>query len=470
MRKTLLLLLGLLLIGILSYFCFMDKSTVIKKDLITKTEAIYQKNGLEGIKVGIRGEGLKQTRTITLNGEVASENIKDKAEELALNIDGVMGVENNLVVSSSMALVNSSKTVETKTETKDRDTKEIVGVEDNSSINKEKDVNSIIDREVESNITTNSNTIKVEENTSNKSSTTEENISSIPNKGVNESNIITDSNIVVNNIKNDSIKEENTSSISNNKVESNITEDSNMVDNTIIKVEENISKKDNIKDDNLSSISNKRVESNISTDTNIVDNLKKDTIKIEKNNSKEIDTQIDEDKLARSTIIAMNIGNNLADENKSLVGSKKESNSKDSMIITDSSKDKNSKIKSDISKCQNKFKELLGDNKIHFAYNRATISPKSYSLLNKLIKAIKSCPDEVIVIEGHTDSDGNEAYNQRLSEKRANAVKRYLIKHGVSASRLEAVGYGEKRPIADNNTKEGKEKNRRIEFKIKGVK
>ncbi|NOZ89921.1 MAG: OmpA family protein, partial [Epsilonproteobacteria bacterium] len=82
----------------------------------------------------------------------------------------------------------------------------------------------------------------------------------------------------------------------------------------------------------------------------------------------------------------------------------------------------------------------------------------------------KNCPNTIITIAGHTDSDGNEAYNQRLSENRANAVKQYLINHGVNASRLEAIGYGETQPIADNSTKEGKEKNRRIEFNIKGVK
>ena len=120
--------------------------------------------------------------------------------------------------------------------------------------------------------------------------------------------------------------------------------------------------------------------------------------------------------------------------------------------------------------CQNKFKELLSGQKIHFEYNKANIKRESYRLLNSLIEVSNGCPDDVIVIEGHTDSDGSKAYNQKLSNRRANAVKNYFVKKGVSKRRIEAIGYGEIHPVATNKTKAGKEKNRRIEFKIKGVK
>jgi OOP family OmpA-OmpF porin len=80
------------------------------------------------------------------------------------------------------------------------------------------------------------------------------------------------------------------------------------------------------------------------------------------------------------------------------------------------------------------------------------------------------CPDASIEIGGHTDSDGSEAYNKRLSQSRASAVKSYLTNKGMSENRLTAVGYGELDPVANNGTKEGKAKNRRIEFKVKGVK
>jgi len=119
--------------------------------------------------------------------------------------------------------------------------------------------------------------------------------------------------------------------------------------------------------------------------------------------------------------------------------------------------------------CQESFKEELSSEKINFAYNKAIIKKKSYNLLDKLIGIAKKCPTNTIVIEGHTDADGSQSYNQKLSERRANAVKVYLVQHGVKKERLESIGYGELQPIATNKTKAGKEQNRRIEFNVKGV-
>ena len=84
----------------------------------------------------------------------------------------------------------------------------------------------------------------------------------------------------------------------------------------------------------------------------------------------------------------------------------------------------------------------------------------------KLAKVAKACPTATIEISGHTDSRGSAVYNQSLSEGRASAVLDALVKLGVNRNRLRAVGYGESKPIADNNTREGLAKNRRIEFKV----
>ncbi|RME25109.1 MAG: hypothetical protein D6806_08510 [Deltaproteobacteria bacterium] len=106
--------------------------------------------------------------------------------------------------------------------------------------------------------------------------------------------------------------------------------------------------------------------------------------------------------------------------------------------------------------------------KVYFATGRSRIMPRSYKLLDQVAQVLRGHQEiKKVRIEGHTDSRGSEKFNQRLSEARARAVMNYLIKRGgIDPSRLEAVGYGESRPIADNSTRKGREKNRRVEFTI----
>ena len=103
---------------------------------------------------------------------------------------------------------------------------------------------------------------------------------------------------------------------------------------------------------------------------------------------------------------------------------------------------------------------------LHFATNKSIIQSNSYDELNELVEFLKLKPSQKIRIEGHTDSDGDEASNLRLSQNRANAVKEYLISKGISASRLVAKGFGESKPIADNSTSQGKAHNRRTEIQM----
>ena len=112
-------------------------------------------------------------------------------------------------------------------------------------------------------------------------------------------------------------------------------------------------------------------------------------------------------------------------------------------------------------------KEIFIKDKILFKTNSARILPKSYPILDALVETIKKHPEiEKIIIKGHTDSVGSRKYNLRLSQRRANAVRNYLIKKGIPPQKLEAVGYGEDYPIADNSTSEGRAMNRRVEFEI----
>jgi len=117
--------------------------------------------------------------------------------------------------------------------------------------------------------------------------------------------------------------------------------------------------------------------------------------------------------------------------------------------------------------CQQLFADLLGKARIRFESGKADIAADSAGLLDRLIETALRCPSANIEIAGHTDADGEEAANQTLSEKRAQAVADYLIKAGLPASRFTPVGYGSTQPIAGNDTEQGKAQNRRIDFVVR---
>lgn len=119
-----------------------------------------------------------------------------------------------------------------------------------------------------------------------------------------------------------------------------------------------------------------------------------------------------------------------------------------------------------LDQCQAQLNNLLQEGQIRFETNEAIINEASFGLLDQLAYTAQTCPDARIEVGGHTDSDGSAEYNQRLSDSRATAVVNYLTAAGVSADRLDARGFGEDQPIADNTTQEGKAQNRRIEFKV----
>jgi outer membrane protein OmpA-like peptidoglycan-associated protein len=105
--------------------------------------------------------------------------------------------------------------------------------------------------------------------------------------------------------------------------------------------------------------------------------------------------------------------------------------------------------------------------KVYFQFDSDRILPRSYELLDTVAQVINEHTEiPMIFIEGHTDSDGDESYNLSLSDRRAKSVLRYLMQSGVAADRLKAQGFGENRPIADNDTEDGKATNRRVEFRI----
>lgn len=103
---------------------------------------------------------------------------------------------------------------------------------------------------------------------------------------------------------------------------------------------------------------------------------------------------------------------------------------------------------------------------VFFDTGLSTLKPESYKALNELVEVMNLKPTMVIEIDGHTDNTGTAELNQTLSQNRADAVRNYLIKKGITATRITAKGYGDTLPVADNSTEEGKAKNRRTEVKI----
>ncbi|MEO7731195.1 MAG: OmpA family protein, partial [Kofleriaceae bacterium] len=105
--------------------------------------------------------------------------------------------------------------------------------------------------------------------------------------------------------------------------------------------------------------------------------------------------------------------------------------------------------------------------KIQFDYDKSTIKSASFGLMDEIVAVIAKNPQlRQLRVEGYASAEGDAHHNQVLSDQRAHAVMKYLSDHGISANVLVAVGYGEDRPIADNATEDGREKNRRVEFVI----
>jgi len=101
-----------------------------------------------------------------------------------------------------------------------------------------------------------------------------------------------------------------------------------------------------------------------------------------------------------------------------------------------------------------------------FEFNKDVIKPTSYPFLDEVVSVLREEPNWTLKLEGHTDNVGKEDYNLKLSKKRAESVKKYIESKGIMPSRITADGFGSTKPITDNTTEEGREKNRRVEFKI----
>ncbi|MGE0357701.1 MAG: OmpA family protein [Burkholderiales bacterium] len=105
-----------------------------------------------------------------------------------------------------------------------------------------------------------------------------------------------------------------------------------------------------------------------------------------------------------------------------------------------------------------------------FDFDKSVVRPDGKKSIDEALAKLQGVDVELVIATGHTDSIGTEAYNQKLSDRRAAAVKEYLVSKGIPASKITTLGKGESQPVATNKTKDGRQKNRRVDIEFKGVK
>ncbi len=116
---------------------------------------------------------------------------------------------------------------------------------------------------------------------------------------------------------------------------------------------------------------------------------------------------------------------------------------------------------------EKKLQDVIVGKVVEFATGSADLTSNGKAVLDQMVALLKQFPNKPVEISGHTDGEGNHGLNITLSKERAESVRKYLIIQGIQASRLFSAGHGPDNPVADNNTEEGRQKNRRIEFHVK---
>ena len=182
--------------------------------------------------------------------------------------------------------------------------------------------------------------------------------------------------------------------------------------------------------------------------------------------SKQFSNQTSEQSSSEQSVASAEPTSNiLANENTTKAETQETTKDKDPVTENKVSEPK-LQIHNSADRCQKDIDQLMAEGSIEFASGSSKISEKSFSLLKKLVVITQACPTMKIKISGHTDNRGDANKNNILSLDRASAVLDYFHDEGIPVSRLKALGHGESSPIASNKTKEGRKRNRRIEFHI----
>ncbi|PKN29378.1 MAG: hypothetical protein CVU64_08515 [Deltaproteobacteria bacterium HGW-Deltaproteobacteria-21] len=116
--------------------------------------------------------------------------------------------------------------------------------------------------------------------------------------------------------------------------------------------------------------------------------------------------------------------------------------------------------------CQPPPPKVISLNWVYFDVNKADLKPQAIATLDENVRVLKENPNLTIELAGHTDATGSDSYNTMLSQRRVQNVQQYLTSKGIPASRLRTVAFGKSKPVAENQTKEGRAKNRRVEIRV----
>jgi outer membrane protein OmpA-like peptidoglycan-associated protein len=149
------------------------------------------------------------------------------------------------------------------------------------------------------------------------------------------------------------------------------------------------------------------------------------------------------------------------------VPAKRAAERKAASVFGVTSVDNEIKVIGETGTCQQELDDYMTKERISFKTGKSDISESSLHVVGMLAMIVRTC-DAVLEIAGHTDDRGDAAINLKLSQRRADAVARQLVRHGVDPDQLQAVGYGETQPLADNRSDAGRKSNRRIEFRVLG--
>ncbi len=410
MRKLLLWLLGLLLMGILAYFCFMDRSDGIKKHLVSEVQTAYANEKMDWVHADLKGNGLDMRRTMMLEGTAPSVALKEKAALIAAGIAGVATVENNLKVPQEAL------------------SQKAIAPEENMT----KQEPLVMVKSVEEIVTPYPYTFQAKKN---------------------KEGIVTLTGYVLDTPMHEAVVDKAEVLFGEKNVVDRLKEAKGALAGWDGSIRLGLEKLAEVEYGALSMSG-----TDFKFNGYMHDAEKKEQL------LEGLKQNLDGRYLGHYALDAPDKKPEVAVKKPvrkpTVLKEAKKQSSVEKKVLKNR---KNALL------CEKKFKKIMRTGKVHFAYNRAGIKPESFSLLNAIVAASKECPSEVIMIGGHTDSIGSAEYNKILSAKRANSVKKYLVSEGVDAKRIEAKGFGESHPIADNMHKAGRAKNRRIEISIKGV-